>query len=187
MATEMKPILFYTIGFPGAGKTTLVSHLAGVLGGEHLRGDKIGLELFRFPTYSPAERKMVQDEMVRRAIDSLARGHHAFFDASNNTHAQRATILSLAKHQGTVAVGLWVRTPTALAKKRAGTARDSGIAGNVVRIIPPHVFDQYVVAFEPPAPAETIADLSGDASFYLQYRRLHRQLRTHGIFLPRLV
>jgi predicted kinase len=181
----MRPILFYTVGYPGAGKTTLASRLSYWLGVEHLRGDKIGLELFRFPTFSPQERQLVYAEMARRAEVQLAAGKPVIYDAATNTLAQRREVRRLAQQQGCPAVGLWIRVPVAVAKKRAGTARDHGIAGQIVRVIPPHIFDQYVALFEAPEQREHILNISGDAPFPLQYRRLQRQLR--GITLPPLI
>jgi predicted kinase len=172
----MRPVLFYTIGYPGAGKSTLAARLSYWLGVEHLRGDKIGLELFRFPTYSAQERQAVYAEMGRRAGEHLAQGKHILYDAAVNTYAQRQQLAALAEQHGGIALGLWVQTPTPVAKKRAATARDSGIAGRVVRVIPPHIFDHYVAAFEAPAPGERVLLVSGDAAFPLQYRRLLRQL-----------
>lgn len=178
-------MLFYTIGYPGAGKTTLAANLSFWLRSAHLRGDQIGLELFRFPTYSAQERQMVYTEMNRRAAEQLAAGAHTLYDAAVNTYAQRAQLAELAQAHGGEAVGVWVQTPITLAKKRAGGARDQGIASRVVRIIPPHVFDQYVAIFEPPKQSERVIIVSGDAPFQQQYRRLQRQLGGHA--LPRLV
>jgi predicted kinase len=183
----MRPILFYTVGYPGAGKTTLARSLATLLGAQHLRGDKIGLELFRFPTYSPQERRIVYEEMDRRASEDLRAGRHVLYDAVTNTRAQRAQVRALAEEHGGQAIGLWVKVPTELAKRRAGQARDAGLVGAVVRVIPPHIFDQYVAAFEVPDGSEPVILVAGDASFYLQYRRLQRQLFTHGQRLPRLI
>ena len=183
----MKPVLFYTIGYPGAGKTTLASRLSYWLEVAHLRGDKIGLELFRFPTFSQEERRMVYAEMGKRAGAQLQGGKHVLYDAAVNTIAQRNYLADLAERNGGIAVGIWVRVPTGLAKKRAGTARSDGVAGAVVRVIPPHIFDQYVAAFEHPQPHERIVQISGHAPFPLQYRRLLRQVRIRGRSMPRLV
>jgi predicted kinase len=181
----MRPVLFYTVGYPGAGKTTLAAKLSYWLQAEHLRGDKIGLELFRIPTYSPQERQIVYGEMNKRAANHLASGRHVLYDAATNTRSQRAQLVQLAEQYGGNAIGLWVQVPTALAKKRAGTARNDGIAGAVVRVIPPHIFDQYAAMFESPTTSERILVVSGEAPFALQYRRLIRQLgRRH---MPRLV
>jgi len=153
----------------------------------HLRGDKIGLELFRFPTFSPQERQMVYGEMSRRAGEQLAHGKHVLYDAATNTVAQRRQVIELARQHGAEAVGIWVQTPIPVAKKRASMARDTGVVGQVVRVIPPHVFDQYVAAFEAPQPNEgRIVVLSGAAPFPLQYRRLQRSLGLHRS-MPRLV
>jgi predicted kinase len=172
----MRPILFYTVGYPGAGKTTLASKLSYWLGAEHLRGDKIGIELFRFPTYSSQERAMVYGEMNRRAGEHLSGGRHVLYDAATNTRAQRAGLAQLAEQYGGRAVGIWVQVPTPVAKKRAATARNDGLVGAVVRVIPPHIFDQYVAQFEAPTLDEPIVVVSGEALFPLQYRRLQRQL-----------
>src|SRR6185369_14269513 len=129
MQLEMRPLLFSTVGVPGAGKTTLAHNLASLLRAEHLRGDKIGLELFRFPTFSPAERQAVYREMGYRAADNLAAGRHVLYDVAANTVAQRQQIANIARQNGADAVGLWVHTPLPVAKRRAGRARDSGIAG----------------------------------------------------------
>lgn len=188
MQAEMRPILFYMVGVPGAGKTTLAHNLAYLLRAQHLRGDKIGLELFRFPTFSPQERQAVYQEMSYRAADALHAGQHVLYDAATNTATQRREVVALARKNGAEAIGLWVRTPLPVAKKRAGQARDSGVSGRVVRVVPPQLFDQYVAAFEEPDDTENIISIAGNAGFYLQYRRLQRALKQHQIAgLPRLV
>jgi predicted kinase len=182
----MKPVLFYTVGLPGAGKTTFASSLSYWLGVPHLRGDKIGLELFRFPTYSPHERQTVYAEMNRRAGASLQKRQHILYDAAVNTRAQREQLKELAAQHGGVAVGVWINVPTELAKKRAGKLRDGGVVGQVARIIPPHIFDQYAAAFEKPGNNEPVVVVAGNAYFTLQYRRLQRQLRG-GAKLPQII
>lgn len=172
----MKPVLFYTVGYPGAGKTTLAKSLSYLLNTEHLRGDKIGMELFRFPTYSQQERQMVYAEMAKRAARSLANGKHVVWDAATNTRAQRDYLDKVARQFNGVAIGIWIITPTDLAKKRAGTARTDGLTHQVTRVIPPHIFDQYVAAFQRPDDDEWVILISGNAPFALQWRRIKRQL-----------
>jgi len=183
----MSPVLFYTIGYPGAGKTTLASKLSYWLGIEHLRGDTIGLELFRFPTFSLHERQVVYGEMECRAAQALQTGSHVLYDAAVNTCAQRLRLVELATSCNARAIGLWVEVSTPLAKQRAATVRDRGIVGNVARVIPSHIFDQYVANFEAPGAAEYTVRIAGDCSFPLQYRRLQGRLDRSGTRLPHLV
>jgi predicted kinase len=184
----MRPILFYTVGYPGAGKTTLAAALAAWLNVDHVRGDKIGLELFRFPTFSPQEKAMVYQEMGRRAGDALRAGKHVLYDASVNTRAQREHIAALASQQGGVAIGLWVHVPTELAKKRAARARDAGLGQPVARVIPPRIFDQIIAGFEAPERHEPILLIPGDALFYAQYRKIRARIGRAGIArLPRII
>jgi hypothetical protein len=152
-----------------------------------LRGDKIGLELFQIPTYSPEERRQVYAEMDRRAGEHLQAGRPVLYDAATNTRAQREQAVATAERYGVPAVGLWIEVPVPLAQKRAGRARDAGIVGPVVRVIPPHIFQQYVAAFEAPDDDELVLKISGDAPFYLQYRRLQRHLHPYRVALPRLI
>jgi predicted kinase len=172
----MSAVLFYTIGLPGSGKTTFAASLSFWLQVPHLRGDRIGLELFRFPTFSPQERQMVYAEMGRRAEESLRSGRHIVYDAAVNTKAQRDQLRALAEQCSAEAIGVCIVVPAQLAKNRAGKLRNDGI-GPVSRIIPPHIFDQYLAAFEVPTHEQDVIRVSGDASFTLQYRRLQRQLR----------
>jgi len=183
----MRPILFYTVGYPGAGKTTLARSLSQWLNTTYLRGDKIGFELFPFPTYSLSERQAVHAEMQRRSSQSLLNGKHVLYDAATNTRAQREQLIALARQHGAQAVGLWVEVPTRLAKQRAARVRDRGLAGPIARVIPPHIFDQYVAAFEVPSQNEYTIRINGDVSFFLQYRHLRRQLRMPELKLPQII
>lgn len=183
----MSAVLFYTVGLPGAGKTMFARNFSHWLGVEHLRGDKIGLELFRFPTFSPQERQMVYAEMGLRAGESLRQGKHVVYDAAVNTHTQRQQMTTLAQQHGGKAVGIWVYVPTSLAKTRAGKLRDAGLVGPVARIIPPHIFDQYAAAFEAPTNESNVIIIAGNACFALQYRRIQRQLHGGQLRTPRLI
>lgn len=130
---------------------------------------------------------MVYAEMNRRAGESLHAGQHVLYDAAVNTRAQRDQLVMLARQYGGKAIGVWVQVPTDLAKTRAGKARDAGVAGPVARVIPPHIFDQYALAFEKPMDDEQTVLVAGNACFALQYRRLRRQLNGTDLGLPTIV
>lgn len=174
------------VGLPGTGKTTFAHSLSHWLGGLHLRADKIGLELFRFPTYSPAERQAVHQEMLYQTVEALQAGQPVLYDAAVNTRTQRDQLLRLTQTHNAEVVGLWLQTELSLAKKRAAMARDQGVAGPVVRVIPPHIFDQYIATFEAPSSEESVAYIPGDAPFAVQYAHLQRQLQAHHK-LPKLI
>ena len=124
--------------------------------------------------------------VVRRAlaVQNLRDGRHVVYDAAVNTRLQREQLEKLATQYDVEAIGLWIQVPTELAKNRAGTLREVGL-GPVGRIIPPHIFDQYVAAFETPYSDEHTAIVAGDACFALQYRQLLRQLPSAR--LPKLI
>src|SRR4029078_5763857 len=101
---QMGVVLFYTIGLPGAAKTTFARSLSTWLSVPHLRGDRIGLELFRFPTFSPEARRPVYADMSRRAGETLRGGRHVIYDAAINTVAQREQLRRLAREHGATAI-----------------------------------------------------------------------------------
>jgi predicted kinase len=188
-AYNMRSILFYTVGYPGAGKTTFAKSLGHWLNADYLRGDKIGFELFHFPTYSPDEKKAVHKEMQHRASESLKKGRYVLYDAAMNTSRERGQLREFAKSCGAQAIGIWLRVPTEVAKRRAATVRDRTFTGSgpVARVIPSHIFDQYAAAFQAPQADENVLKVPGDVNFSIQYRQLQRQLREHNIKLPRIV
>lgn len=125
--------------------------------------------------------------MQQRAAESLQLGRHVLYDASNNTYEQRSQLVALAEYNKSQAIGLWLQTPIETAKQRAAKVRDRELTFPVARVIPPHIFDQYVAAFESPMIEENVLRIAGDANFHLQYRRLQRQMRGRNLTLPRAV
>lgn len=183
---EMSSVLFYTIGLPGAGKTTFAASLSNWLGAVNISDAKVALELFRFPTYSPREMKLVHTEMAKRAAKALQAGRHVVFDASMNSREQRRQLNAFAQNHGCKAIGIWLDAPLALAMSRAGKARTS-LSGAVSRVVPPKLFEHYAAKFEAPTQDETTLIIPGDTSFPVQYHQLSRHLRALQIRLPRLV
>lgn len=184
----MQPLLFYTIGYPGAGKTTFAQNLANWFGGVHLRADKIGLKLFVVPTYSETERVAVYQHMDYQAMLALNQNQTVLYDGALNSVAQRAKLQQLAKKHNAIAIGLWMTVPVEVAKTRAGKLRDIGVGGVGGRIIPPELFVRYQAAFQEPDPSEELfMHIDGMQPFGYQYRTLRQTLRRHGIVLPKLV
>lgn len=183
----MQPILFYTIGYPGAGKTTIAGHLAGWFAGEYLRADQIGIKLFVVPTFSEAERKAVYQQMDYLSMSALNSGRTVLYDGTLNTIAQRQHLRDLAVGCKAIAVGIWPQVPAEVARERAGRLRDVRPDGSGGRIVPPEVFDQHVANFEPPQVGETYVQVDGLLPFSFQYHQLQRGLAKLGLAAPPLI
>jgi len=161
-----KPILFYTMGYPGAGKTTLAKSLELSYGFIHVHADKLAFELLTFPKYSKEEVNLVHGVMQDRAIDYLSNGQSLVYDASVNNFILRRKLVELAKNNGALAIGLWLNTPIKIALSRASQARNSEGMVNFVRITPPHIFKIAVSNFERPLKIEReIIRVSGAEDF----------------------
>ena len=183
----MQPILFYTIGYPGAGKTSFAGHLAGWFGTEHVRADQIGLNLFPRPTFSPAERKATYQMMDYQSRELMNKGKIVLYDGTLNTVAERQHLAELAIQCGGQAIGLWMTVPTSTAKERAARLRDVGVGGGGGRVVPPEIFDRHVASFEQPTTGESYIEIDGLQPFGYQYRFLQHALAQHGINLARMI
>lgn len=183
----MKALLFYTIGYPGAGKTTFARQLSRWFNGVHLQADKIGMRLFVVPTFSEAERQTVYQHMDYQATGALSAGHIVLYDGTLNTREQREHLRQLAAQCGTQAIGLWVALPVDIARKRAARIRNAGEGQIAGRVVPPAVFERHVAAFQAPAQGEIVAKVDGMQPFGFQYRNLRRQLAQTGIALPKII
>ncbi len=158
---QTRSILFYAIGYPGSGKTTVAKRLSKHMGLDHLYADRIAFELFRLPKYTPQEAAVLYGTMDQQASDKLRSGRSVIYDAMANSHAMRNRLVRLAKAHGCHAVGIWVRTPVEIAKQRSGGHRPSEFIPNQYRTVPERVFVRHVTTFEAPQPYEAIIPLSG--------------------------
>jgi predicted kinase len=181
------PVLFYTIGYPGAGKTSFARSFSRWLGGLHLQADRIGIALFVTPTFSPAERVAVYQHMDYQAITALNDGKHVLYDGTINTLEQREHLRQTAQQHGTQAIGLWLTLPESIAMERAGRIRNVGAGGIGRRTVPPEVFRRHVAGFEKPTDHEAIIQISGLDHFSEQYQQAYAQLRSLGQALPRFI
>lgn len=173
----MAAVLFYTIGYPGAGKTTLAKNLAAKLGAEHIYGDQIGYELFTHPKFTPDEVQQVRAAMEQRAIQSLSDGKSVIYDAMLHTRDMRQRLAAIARANNATAIGLYVRVPEKIARERASIIRTADFATSYVRQVPKEVFDKHLQMFEPPHPKELTIEAWGTATFPMQYSSLITQLR----------
>lgn len=177
----MSAVLFYTIGLPGAGKTTFAQNLAKQLSIDHIYGDKIGYELFTHPKFTSDEIQLVRQTMERRVIQGLKNGRSVVYDAMLHSRASRQQLASIAWSHHLAAVGIWIHTPEATARRRANTIRIADFSKAYKRQVPPAVFNRHLQLLEVPAPPETTVQIWGTAPFNMQYAVLRTWLRNMKI------
>lgn len=110
-----KPILFTTLGFPGSGKTYFARKFAREFGLIHLNSDKVRSELFKKPKYTPAEHKIVFEEMDKRTGRFLSEGKSVIYDANLIKRKFRRKLQSIARKHNARYLLLWFRIPVNIA------------------------------------------------------------------------
>ncbi|MGF7229449.1 MAG: AAA family ATPase [Candidatus Saccharibacteria bacterium] len=173
---QVRPTLFYTVGYPGAGKTTFARKLSCELKLIHLYGDKVGYELFGRPNFSANQIELVHSKMSALASYHLAQNTSVLYDCLNSTVHQRDKLRLLAGNRQ--AIGIWIDTPQDIARKRAGKIRISEFAENYFRMIPDSLFDRYLAVFEAPGCNEKVLRISGAEPYEAQLAAFTAQLQT---------
>lgn len=115
----MKPKLYYFIGYPGAGKTTLAKLIAQVSDAEHLWADNERHKLFPDASHSHEESRQLYDVLNRRAEQLLGAGKSVVFDTNFNFYDDRQLMREMAERQNAESVLIWLDTPLQIAKARA--------------------------------------------------------------------
>ncbi len=118
-----RPILFATLGLPGAGKTTFCRKFAKEFHILHLNTDRIRRALFGKPKYTQHEHDIVFPVMDALAEDALANGISVLYDANSTRVEYRTTMMQMGeKHHARYFLLRFV-TPESVAKKRLGTRK----------------------------------------------------------------
>lgn len=120
-----KPKLYFFIGYPGAGKTTVSKFIVKSTGAAHLWADVERHKMFASPTHSEKESLKLYDSLNREAEELLAADKSIVYDTNFNFYADRQKMRDIAKRQGAEAVLVWIDTPKPIAKKRAVNGRGS--------------------------------------------------------------
>lgn len=154
------PTLYLMLGYPGAGKTTAAEHIARVTGAVQLSSDKIRLELFPKPTFSPQEHAALYAAIDRRTKELLQAGTSVIYDANLNRYVHRKEKYDICRETGARPVLIWRQTPRNIAKTRAEDASRHPL-------IPPgetasELFERVVQIIEPPRDDEHPIILAGE-------------------------
>lgn len=114
-----KPKLYYFIGAPGAGKTTLAQALAEKTGAKHLWADQERHELFEEPTHSQAESDELYNKLNQATDYLLSQGKSVIYDTNFNHYADRQKMREIAARHKAETILIWLTTPKDIAKQRA--------------------------------------------------------------------
>jgi aminoglycoside phosphotransferase family enzyme/predicted kinase len=164
------PLLVFSCGLPGSGKSHLLEALARCSGWPCLASDRLRKELAGVaPTdplpeeaYTPEARARTYGELVRRAGEALEAGP-VLLDANFPTRRERARVRALAERAGGRAVALWIRGDEALVRERlAARERGETVSASDAGV---RVYEQLRGGFEEPQEDEgmTVIPVDGGA------------------------
>lgn len=154
-------ILYMMFGYPGAGKTTTSEIIAEQTGAVHLSSDKLRLELFPEPTFSPKEHEALYRELDRRTEQLLLQGKDVIYDANLNRREHREEKYEICRRTDAKPKLIWVQTDKAVAKQRALHENRSPLWPKHEH--PGQMFDRIADILEPPTPSEPHIIISGQA------------------------
>lgn len=154
-----KPTLYLFIGYPGAGKTTVASMIAGATGAVHLWADFERHKLFKVPTHSLHESLTLYDKLNHRADELLAAGYSVVFDTNFNFYDDRQKLRHIAAKHGADTVVIWITLPEAIAKERAvfAAAKRNGYDAEMSE----KQFNAIIDKLEPPEKDEKVIKIDG--------------------------
>jgi len=114
-----RPKLYFFIGYPGAGKTTISEIIHKKTGAKHIWADFERNRLFKNPDHSEKESQQLYSQLDRAAEYLLQNGKSVIYDTNFNFLADRQAKRDMASRHGAEEVLIWVTTPIGESKKRA--------------------------------------------------------------------
>ncbi len=155
-----QPTLYLMLGYPGAGKTTTAEAMAELTGAVHLASDRIRLQKFPQPQFTPEEHQQLYAAIDKQTEDLLRSGKSVIYDANLNRYIHRQEKYDICQRTGARAILLWVRADQSLAKQRATQEADSDPRRPYGNLDVP-TFDRLVNEIEPPLPSEPVIEIDG--------------------------
>jgi predicted kinase len=114
-----KQKLYYFIGYPGAGKTTLAEAVAEASNAVHIWADDERHKLFPIASHSEDESLKLYDILNDRAEKLLSEGRSVVFDTNFNFYSDRQKMRQISDRQNAEAVLIWLDVPLEVARGRA--------------------------------------------------------------------
>jgi hypothetical protein len=119
-----KPLLITTLGYPGSGKTYFSERLAKEFNLFHINSDKIRVEMFDNPNFSPEEHHAVFHFIEWLTQELLKKGVSVIVDANLNKQVRRDKFAQMAYKTKVDYILLYLKTPTHIAEDRIIKRRD---------------------------------------------------------------
>ncbi len=114
-----RPKLYYFIGYPGAGKTTLAKLISDRSGALHIWADDERHKLFPEATHTTEESLKLYDLLNKKAEELLRQRKSVVFDTNFNFYVDRQVMCAIASRQNAEPVLIWLNLPKQIAKNRA--------------------------------------------------------------------
>lgn len=166
-------MLITTVGYPGSGKTHFAIKFCAKNKFVHLNSDKLRLEMFANPNYTPNEHAAVfgaMDYMTELLLDC---GTSVFYDANNNKLQHRESKRRLANEHGAKYLLIWFKTPLDTAASRVKN-RSRSENDKHFRNIDSAIVHRMAREIELPTPTEAYTAIDGMASYAKQINTLNR-------------
>jgi len=154
------PKLYFFIGYPGAGKTTLSKKIEEATGAFHIWADDQRHKYFPEATHSEEESIKLYKILNEQAEDLLKSGKSVIFDTNFNYYDDREMMREIAEKSGAEPVLIWLDIPKELAKQRAVC---TDVTRNGYKIsMSEEQFDAISSKLEPPKNNEQFIKVSAD-------------------------
>jgi len=114
-----RPKLYFFIGYPGAGKTTIAEIIHKKTGAKHIWADYERNRIFKNPDHSEEESQKLYAQLDNATEYLLQNGKSVIYDTNFNFLADRQAMRDLSAEHGAEAMLIWVTTPITTSKKRA--------------------------------------------------------------------
>jgi predicted kinase len=175
-----KPILIYSYGFPGAGKSYVARNLVNTLQAAHVSADRIRNELFETPRYDTQENAIIAHLMNYMTEEFLNAGVSVIYDINAMRLAQRRNLRELARRHKAESLLIWLQIDQDSAyyrtQNRDRRTSDDKFAQNLSR----NEFNKLITGMQNPQ-AEDYLVISGKHTYTTQKNSILNRLYSMGL------
>ena len=125
---DTAPVLIFTIGLPGSGKSTFCRLLAPLIDAVILESDALRRLLFGEPSYSTKESQRLFDSLHAAARELLNHRRNVIIDATSLRESDRRPVYEIAEETGARLIQLSLSAPSDVIQQRLSNRMDSPAA-----------------------------------------------------------